>query len=111
MGLAACAPAIWRSGFTLTYPTVAFRYRFDVWPVVITLRLRRQRGLIQRFGPDLLKIPRVLPMSLIIVVFGVIMSAHVAIPHKESYRQFPGRPMKHGIQTGARAPRRTLRRY
>ncbi|WP_322890900.1 MULTISPECIES: hypothetical protein [unclassified Yoonia] len=78
------------AGLMLAYPTVAFRYRFDVWPVVMALCLLSLPGLIQRFGPELLKIPRVLSMSLIIVVFGVFMSGRVAIPYKQSYQQGAG---------------------
>lgn len=78
------------AGLMLAYPTVAFRYRFDVWPVIMSLCLLSLPGLIQRFSPDVLKVPRVLPMTVIIVLFGVFISARVAIPYKQSYQQGPG---------------------
>lgn len=75
----------------LAYPTVAFRYRFDVWPFVMALCLLSLPGLIRRFGPGLVQNTRAFLLSLLVVLFGVAISTVIAVPYKQSYQKAPGR--------------------
>ena len=78
------------AGVMLSYPTVSFRYRFDVWPFVMTLCVLSLPGLFQRFSPKVLQNARVFSLSLIVVLSGVFTSARVVIPYKQSYQKGPG---------------------
>lgn len=75
----------------LSYPTVAFRYRFDLWPFLITLCLLSFPGLMQRFGQDALQNRRVLYLSGMTLFTGIIISAPILEIYAKGYQEAPGR--------------------
>ena len=74
----------------LSYPTVAFRYRHDVWPFVMTLCLLSLPGLMQRYGAGILQQRRVFSLSFLAVLHGVLISAFLVSAVKLSFREKPG---------------------
>lgn len=79
------------AGMMLSYPTVAFRYRFDLWPFVITICLLSFPGIMKRYGPGLLQNTRVISLGLITLVTGVIMTSAMLVPYSISYQEAPDR--------------------
>lgn len=79
------------AGLMLAYPTIAFRYRFDLWPFVMTLCLLSLPGLLARLGPKGLNHRRLIPGSAFLVLTGALFSGVVALPYSASYQEEPGR--------------------
>ena len=62
------------AGLMLSYPTVAFRYRIDLWPFVMTICLLSVPGLLSRFGNEIQGNPRIPFYSLLVMTIGVLAS-------------------------------------
>ncbi|SFR47637.1 hypothetical protein SAMN04488005_2395 [Yoonia tamlensis] len=74
----------------LSYPTVALRYKTDVWPFMMALCLLGLPGLIARFAEVIEHNRRVFLIGFILALCGVLTSALVTIPLRKSYQQSPG---------------------
>ena len=79
------------AAFMLSYPTVAFRYRFDVWPLVMAICLLGFPGVIGRYGASILDNSRILLLTIILLFAGLAQTTRVAIPYMQSYQTAPGR--------------------
>ena len=74
----------------LSFPTVAFRYRTDLWPLIIVLCLLSFPGLMARFGTTYLNNGRVLTLSLLVLLGGILISGRAVIPYAKSYQTSVG---------------------
>ncbi len=80
--------------FILSYPTVAFRYRFEVWPLVVTLALLGFPGIVNRYGTDLLRWPRLRLLSAVVLAASVAIAVFIASILAQSYHVIPGTKYK-----------------
>ncbi|PJI85761.1 hypothetical protein BC777_2107 [Yoonia maricola] len=76
--------------FILSYPTVTLRYRFEVWPLLVTLALLSFPGCVNRFGTGFLKSQRVIGLSYVVLVTSLIFAMAVSYILVRSYRAIPG---------------------
>lgn len=75
----------------LSYPTLAFRYRFELWPLIIVICLLTFPGLMRRYQGQILNNRRVLGLSVIALLLGVALSGRAVVPYFQSYQATPGR--------------------
>lgn len=79
------------AGLLLSYPTVAFRYRFELWPLIITLCLLSFPGLMQRYTPNILQNRSVICLSVMALLTGMALSVLVLENYNQGYQEAPER--------------------
>lgn len=90
----AALPLLATTGITaimmLSYVTLAYRYRFELWPFMMALTLLGFPGLMNRFGTQLLASPRVRMLCIFAIILGISSSGSVLFTHLFSYSTAPG---------------------
>lgn len=92
--LRSAAPALIATGvaalFILSYPTVAFRYRSEVWPLLIVVAVLCFPSLVGRFGSSVVSRPWVMRTGVTALAMSVAIAASVVQTLTLSYRTSVG---------------------
>ena len=87
----------------LSYPTVAFRYRFDLWPLLMATILVTLPGLLQKLPAEGLAQTRVYTLGTAFLVPGVLATGLAIVPYAHSYQTVPGRNYENWDEAKCRA--------
>lgn len=76
------------AGLTLSYATIALRYRFDLWPFIAALAIVTYPVIVPRLTTGLADGRRII--AIIVLVFSIDMALVTAVSYSQSFREEPG---------------------